>query len=57
MKVGWARGRAKDFKMTPLRGHGGYITCVALFRGNIVSGGSDGMYGKGFLLLSTIDLL
>eukprot|EP01129_Flabellula_baltica_P001019 TRINITY_DN10939_c0_g1_i2.p1 TRINITY_DN10939_c0_g1~~TRINITY_DN10939_c0_g1_i2.p1 ORF type:complete len:366 (+),score=70.92 TRINITY_DN10939_c0_g1_i2:49-1146(+) len=41
LSVGWERGRSKDFKMTPLRGHTSYVTCFSLYRNNVISGSHD----------------
>jgi len=41
LKIGWDRGRSKDFKMTPLRGHKDYISCFDFYRQHVVSGSND----------------
>jgi WD40 repeat protein len=41
LKIGWETGRAKDFKMTPLRGHNNYISCFDFYRQHVVSGSGD----------------
>jgi len=43
MKLGWELGRPKDFKMTPYRGHEGYVNCFNQYKRNIASGSSDGI--------------
>eukprot|EP01091_Cochliopodium_minus_P003905 TRINITY_DN13853_c0_g1_i1.p1 TRINITY_DN13853_c0_g1~~TRINITY_DN13853_c0_g1_i1.p1 ORF type:complete len:507 (-),score=117.43 TRINITY_DN13853_c0_g1_i1:14-1534(-) len=41
LKRGWSSGKPSDFKMTPMRGHKGFISCMKMYRNNVVSGSSD----------------
>jgi len=41
LNIGWNRGRSKDFKMTPLRGHTDYVNCFDFYRQHVVSGSND----------------
>lgn len=47
----WEKGRSKDFKMVPMRGHKNYISDFDFYRRKLVTASADFTYCSKFLFM------